>query len=240
MSYRAVFFDAGETLVHAHPSFPELFSDVLRRQGFDTDPEELRAALHLVAERFTRAAREGEVWSASPETSRAFWFDIYGILLGKLGVPNAEPIAEALYATFSDRANYRLFDDAVPVLDQLSASGLTLGVVSNFEEWLEGLLEELGVIGYFDVRVISGIEGMEKPDTRIFRLALDRAGVEPADAVYVGDSPEFDTDPAESLGMLGVLIDRRDRFPEHGGPRIRSLDELPALVGAATVRSASP
>lgn len=238
MGYRVVFFDAGETLVHAHPSFPELFAQILKREGFEVDPEGLSGALRLVAERFTRAAREGEVWSASRETSREFWFDIYAILLGELGVPNAERTAEALYAEFTDMANYRLFDDAEPVLERLQAAGLRLGVVSNFEEWLEGLLEELGVARFFDVRVISGVEGMEKPDPRIFRLALERAGVEPHESVYVGDSPEFDTEPAEALGMLGVLIDRRGRFPDHPGRRITSLEELPDLIGVDVPRTA--
>ena len=84
---------------------------------------------------------------------------------------------------------------------------------------------------FFDVRVISGVEGVEKPDPRIFRLALDRTGVEPREAAYVGDSVSFDVEPAASLGMLAILIDRRGRFPDHRGPRITSLDELPPLVG---------
>jgi putative hydrolase of the HAD superfamily len=232
MSFRAVFFDAGETLVHPHPSFPELFGLVLKREGHgEIDPDRLREGLYLVAERFTRAAREGEVWSASAETSRAFWLDIYTTLLEKVRVTGIERTAEALYAEFTDLANYRLFPDVEPVLERLDHAGLTLGVVSNFEEWLERLLEDLGVTRYFDVRVISGVEGVEKPDPRIFLLALERTGARPEESIYVGDNPEFDTEPAESVGMTGVLIDRRNRFPDHPGRRIASLDELPALIG---------
>jgi putative hydrolase of the HAD superfamily len=148
-----------------------------------------------------------------------------------VGLPTDDGLGELLYAEFTDLANYRLFDDVRDALERLSDAGLRLGVVSNFEEWLERLLEQLEVTHYFDVRVISGVEGMEKPDPRIFRLALDRAGVEPGDAVYVGDNPLFDTEPAEALGMRGVLIDRRERYPEHGGVRITSLEELPAVIG---------
>jgi putative hydrolase of the HAD superfamily len=104
-------------------------------------------------------------------------------------------------------------------------------VVSNFEEWLEQLLEELDLTRFLDVRVISGVEGLEKPDPRIFELAMERAGVSPATSVYVGDNPEFDVDPAAALGMLPVLIDRRDRFPDAPGVRITSLDQLPAVLG---------
>jgi putative hydrolase of the HAD superfamily len=93
------------------------------------------------------------------------------------------------------------------------------------------LLESLGVAASFDVRVISGVEGIEKPDPAIFRLALHRAGVQPKESVYVGDNPAFDTRPAELLGMLGVLIDRRGRFPDHAGVRITTLDDLPSVIG---------
>jgi len=80
--------------------------------------------------------------------------------------------------------------------------------------------------------VISGREGVEKPDLRIFELALERLSIEPADAMYVGDNPEFDVVPAATLGMTPVLIDRRGRYPEAEGTRITDLRELPGLVRA--------
>src|SRR5213593_1470138 len=124
MSYRAVLFDAGETLVHPHPSFPELFAIVLKREGHEVEPAELRANLHLVAERFTRAAREGEIWSSSPERSRAFWGEIYLTLVQKLRLPDAESLADALYAEFVDLANYQAFPDVEGTLSTLQAAGL--------------------------------------------------------------------------------------------------------------------
>src|SRR5438067_234635 len=68
-------------------------------------------------------------------------------------------------------------------------------------------------------------------------LARERSGLEPAEAVYVGDNPRFDTEPAEALGMLGVLIDRRDRFPGHDGLRLTTLDDLPAALGLPVAAS---
>lgn len=136
-----------------------------------------------------------------------------------------------IYGEFTDVANYRLFDDVPPVLEKLRAAGMVLGVISNFEEWLEQLLEELDVGKYFDVRVISGAVGMEKPDPRIFALALERAGVPAVESVYVGDNREFDMEPAAAVGMFPVLIDRRERFGDAPGARITSMDELPAVLG---------
>ena len=230
MPPKAVFFDAGETLVHPEPSFTELFRTVLQEEGLEATPEQIRAQLHVIAERFTRAAEAGEVWSTA-ERSRSWWGEVYQAFLEALGLPYTPSLAERLYRTFTDHANYSAFPDAVPALESLHAEGLTLAVISNFEEWLEGLLETLGLARYFDIRVISGVEGIEKPDPRIFHLALDRTGIAAEDAVYVGDSPEFDVAPARAVGMLGVLIDRRGRFPEHDGPRLGSLEELPDLLG---------
>ena len=226
-----MFFDAGETLVHPHPSFPELLAIVLREEGFPVDPALIREKLPVVADRFSRAAEEGELWSTSPERSQRWWSSIYRTLLAEMGLPFGNGLATRLYRTFTDLSNYRLFPDVESTLATLEGAGLRMGVVSNFEEWLERLLESLGVTRYFDVRVISGIEGVEKPDHRIFELALERAGLPAEEAVYVGDNPFFDTDPAGAIGMFPVLLDRRGRFPDHPGARITSLDDLPGVIG---------
>ncbi len=233
MRFRAIFFDAGETLVHAHPSFPQLFADVLAREGFPVGVEAVHAQIHHVSERFSQAARDQELWTTSPSRSRAFWLSVYERFLGGLGLPTGDGLHETLYREFTDLANYALFDDVLPVLGELRGDRTLLGVVSNFEEWLERLLEQLGVLEAFHVRVISGLEGMEKPDPRIYRLALERAGVDAADAAFVGDSPEFDVDPPAALGMFPVLIDRRDRYPTFSGVRIRRLTDLPGVLEAA-------
>ncbi|MFN2590202.1 MAG: HAD-IA family hydrolase [Actinomycetota bacterium] len=231
MRYRAVFFDAGETLLSPHPSFPDLLSTVLKRQGFDVEPEAIRGQLHVISGEFSKESAAG--WSTSPERSRAFWSSLYRTLLGALEVPYTDTIAAAIYETFTDLSSYRTFPDVVPALRVLRRAGLRLGLISNFEQWLERLLEEVGLTEFFDVVAISGVEGLEKPDPRIFRLALERGGVEPNETAYVGDSPEFDTKPAEALGMAGVLLDRRGRFPDHRGTRITSLEELPEVLARA-------
>jgi putative hydrolase of the HAD superfamily len=232
MRWAAVFFDAGETLVHPHPSFPDLFARILVREGHEVSPDAIRDRIHVVSDRFREAARTNELWTTSPEKSRRFWHEVYAIFLRDIGIVDAR-LADTCYREFTDLANYSLFDDVLPALKLLEEADVTLGVISNFEEWLERLLEQLGVSSYFAVRVISGVEGLEKPDPKIFQLAMERAGVEPGRSVYVGDNPEFDVDPALAVGMFPVLIDRRDRFPDAPGVRIASLEELPDVLGLA-------
>jgi putative hydrolase of the HAD superfamily len=232
MRFGAIFFDVGETLVHPAPSFPELFGIVLKDHGHERSGDELLAASMIVRRRFSDAARVQDRWTLSPDRSRAFWSEVYREMLEALSLPSRDGLRDALYERFTDLSSYALFEDVLPTLDQLARSGVTLGIVSNFESWLDALLGALGVRERFAVRVISGLEGMEKPDPAIYRLALDRAQLDASDVAFVGDNPEFDVDPAEALGMTSVLIDRRDRYADHAPNRIEDLRHLPALLDA--------
>ena len=232
MRFRAVFFDVGETLVHVDPSFADLFVTVLAGAGHDRSVEDVREASAHVYEGFSRASRERSMWTTTPEGSRTFWTRIYERMLADLGIAQGDGLAATLYREFTRMEKYVLFEDVRPTIEVLRASGLTLGVVSNFESWLEEWFGAHDLVEAFPVRVISGIEGLEKPDERIYRLGLERAGVAADESVYVGDNPEFDVDPPVALGMFAVLVDRRDRFPGHTGPRIGDLRALPGLIGA--------
>ena len=230
MRYRAVFFDVGGTLVDSRPSFPELFAATVTRAGHPVAPEAVREASIAVTDGFSRAAQENRLWTTSAERSRAFWTSVYDLMLEALGLPIGDGLRDALYEAFTDRANYRLYDDVRPALDLLGSDGYLLGVISNFEAWLDDLLVDLGVRELFAVRVISGIEGVEKPDPRIYELALARGGLRADDVAYVGDLPEFDVEPPAALGMFPVLLDRRGRFGDHAGARITDLADLPGVL----------
>lgn len=234
MDLEAVFFDAGETLLYPHPSFAELFAEVLREDGHRVDPARVQQVVSASTRRFNDilTSEQARLWSTSPERSRTLWDGIYRSFLSDLGIDrDHDRLVDALYARFSDLASYRLHPDAQPTLERLRRTDLTLGLISNFEEWLERLLEALDVARFFDVTVISGIEGVEKPDPAIFRLALERAGVTAERSLYVGDNPTFDVEAARAVGMIPVLIDRRGRYADTGALRITSLEDLPTAVG---------
>jgi putative hydrolase of the HAD superfamily len=142
----------------------------------------------------------------------------------------ADWLADELYKVFSDGASYRLYDDALPAIGVLKDSGYRIGLISNFEGWLEELLVELEVGDLFEVSVISGLVGVEKPDAKIYELALEEAGVEPGAAAHVGDSLANDIRPPVDLGMKAILLDRAGRHRDEASPVIRSLLELPTLI----------
>ncbi len=228
MTIDIVFFDAGETLLRPYPSFPELFARTCRDEGYDVSSD---AVERLEAHRIVELAAESGIPepSLSADASHRFWSFLYRRFLADLGIDDADLVAR-LYEVFSDAASYRLFDDVAPALDELEAGGYRLGVISNFEGWLEKMLVEMEIGHRFDVTVISGIAGVEKPDPAIYRIAIEKAGVEPARSVHVGDSLRTDVEPAASVGINAVLLDRYARYPDATGHVVSSLEEIPALV----------
>jgi putative hydrolase of the HAD superfamily len=232
-----VFFDAGDTLLRPHPSFSELFSATARAHGVEISAEDVHRvqqelAPHLVdlAEDVEGESLTYEGSSLSKEESERFWMHLYRRLLKELGIVD-ESLVRRLFGTFSSSASYKLFDDVLPTLDAIAGAGYRMGLISNFERWLEEMLVELEVGHHFEPAIISGVEGVEKPDPRIYELALERAGVSAEQAVHVGDSPEMDVRPASSLGIRGILVDRLSRYTQSKHMRVTSLEEIPPLLG---------
>jgi len=98
-------------------------------------------------------------------------------------------------------------------LERLRAAGLRLGVVSNSDGRVEQALQAAGLRDYFDVVIDSSLAGIEKPDPRIFRLALDALNVEPGEALYVGDLYDVDVVGARAAGIEAVLLTRSSPGP---------------------------
>jgi putative hydrolase of the HAD superfamily len=221
-----VLFDAGDTLLSPEPSFQGRFVAVAAGQGLDVEEARVQAAIAATI----RAVTWPDDWT-DPATQRRFWLDFYQRVLAELGHPqDGAALAEALFAAFSDPGNYKLFDDARPALEALAARGLKLGVVSNFEPWLEEVLALEGVHHLFSAVAISGKLGVAKPEPAIFRAALEQAGVQADATVHVGDQPVNDVEAARAVGITPVLIDRSGRAADAPGHVVRDLAELVALL----------
>jgi HAD superfamily hydrolase (TIGR01509 family) len=91
------------------------------------------------------------------------------------------------------------------ILDRLRAQGTPVHAITNWsaETWPRGLLAQPRLAEVFGVTVVSGQEGMIKPDPRIFRLLCTRAGVAPQDCVFIDDGPH-NVDGARATGMDGI------------------------------------
>ena len=96
------------------------------------------------------------------------------------------------------------------VLDGLRGDGITLAICSNWDWDLDRAVREAGLDALVDVVVTSAQAGARKPHPRIFRHTLERCGVEPDEALFVGDTFYADVEGPRAYGMRAVHIWRDD------------------------------
>jgi HAD superfamily hydrolase (TIGR01509 family) len=97
----------------------------------------------------------------------------------------------------------RLDEDLVQLMRDLREEGVRTALLSNHSVELPGLLTELGVEDLFDVRMISALEGVAKPELAIFQRALERLEVAPGEAIFVDDWPVH-VESAREAGIEAV------------------------------------
>ena len=232
VAVKAVFFDVGSTLLYPCPSVPETFTEAARARGHAVRLEDARRAMPLADAYYdAEYLRDGDFW-CSHDRSTAVWKDMYKLLAHELGLAHdAHGIAQDTHAQYRQAHHWALYEDVLPSLKALKAHGLRLGVISNWDAELEDLMRGLGLLPYFDVVVASAAIGYRKPNPRIFEEALALMGTGAHEAVHVGDLPEADGAAADA-GITPVIIDRKGSHAACGFRTVRSLAELPRVLGA--------
>jgi putative hydrolase of the HAD superfamily len=223
MPPRAVLFDVDFTLCRPGPELSaERYGRIAARFGLQLDLsryEDAREAAQLNIRRHPELLHDETIWHRFTEE----------IFVGMGGPKDfASECATEIERGWEAAENFELFEDVLPVLEELRAAGLKIGLVSN------GIRDLTVFVAHHrldvDAIVDSRSHGRVKPHPTIFEAALDALGVPSAEAVMVGDSLEEDVEGARALGMHAILVDRDDRHPGVEG-RLTDLYGLPTALG---------
>ncbi len=198
-SKKAVFFDFGDTLASTDPPYIFRIAMAMRGAGFiisdrEFEEEYLRSDYKL----YLKHKKRGGI---TPEQHREWFLPIVYESLSP--ARDIGKFREKVRAEMSEIEFTRAALPGVPeVLDYLKGKDYKLGVISNNDGSTEEKCDEVGIRDYFDFIFDSTRVGMVKPDSRIFHYALDRFGLSPGEAVYIGDMYGSDV-----LGGLDAGLD---------------------------------
>jgi putative hydrolase of the HAD superfamily len=228
---RAVFLDAGNTLVF--PRLEVIIAD-LKEHGHAATLEDFYAA-----ERLAKQKLDDWLWpqiragTVPEQIDYYYWSEYLRELTRRLGAPESKlgELTGRLVESFQNIQLWsRVMPDTAPFLEWLLDQGYLLGVVSNSVGTLEGQLVRLDLARYFQAILDSAIVGVQKPHSGIFKLALQRLGVEGRESVFVGDTYATDVGGAQLAGLTGVLMDSVGAYPDAACLKVSSLPELATIL----------
>jgi putative hydrolase of the HAD superfamily len=225
VTLKAVLFDVDFTLVRPGPELgPDGYARLARRHGLELDVSryaEARAKALETLHRHPELLHDEEIWIAFSER----------IVRGMGGDSDAaRQIAVEIERAWEVSENFDLYEDAVPVLEELRRQGLKIGLVSNGARDIDEFVRHHGLT--VEAAVGSRTHGKVKPDPSIFLAALERLGVAAEETIMVGDTLEDDIEGARAVGIRPILLDREDRYPDIEG-RLTNLYALPEALGLA-------
>jgi len=216
---KAVTFDVGGTLIEPWPSVGHVYAEVAARHGIKTfSPEQLNA-------RFKTAWHARESFNHS----RQEWKELVDEVFTTPDFKSpGETFFSELYDRFAQPDAWHVFEDVERALAALTSRGIRLGIISNWDERLRGLLQRLKLDRLFETFAISCEVGFPKPSPVIFRQAAADLDLRANAILHVGDSLEMDVEGAKAAGFHALQIHRTPGEPTTGG--ISSLIELLAQI----------
>lgn len=210
-------FDAVGTLIYPDPPVAEVYWVAGERFGSRLSFEEIRRRF---GEAFRAHYTRGEATGEARERER--WRRIVASVFEDVG-EGAEGLFESLWQHFAQPLNWRTYPD-VSALTELKSQGYRIGIASNFDERLNGIVRKLPLLAACEAVFVSSSVGYSKPDVRFFREIEKRLGVEARKVVLVGDDVVNDVEGAQGAGWKAVRVERDGEG--RGDGAIRSLREL--------------
>jgi HAD superfamily hydrolase (TIGR01549 family) len=227
--YRTVFLDAGGVMIT--PNFPRL-ADALARRGVTVSADALAAAEPHIKRQLDHAPT---IQSTDDRLRGYVYFDL---ILERAGIAISAATKAAVeeLVTFNDHEGAwdLVTPGAAEALARLRCASCRLVVVSNSNGRVRRILRRTSLEPYLDLVLDSQEEGVEKPDPRIFEIALERSQADRASTIHCGDIYHIDVAGARAAGLPAVLVDSAGLYADADCPRVRSLPEFTGrlLAGA--------
>jgi len=230
---QVVFFDAAGTLFHVKGSVGDVYLHHATKYGVHVSADTIQ---HAFGKAFADAPPP--VFAVTDPQGiaaceRLWWFDIVHNVFYRIGMfEGFDDYFDEVFRYFSQSSAWALYPETVRILEALQARDVELGIISNFDSRLYGILIGLGIDRFFESVTLSSFAGAAKPSPRIFQRALTKHAVVAADALHIGDSLVEDAKAAILAGMTGVWLNRAGvpLAPPNGCLTVKGLEELLSMM----------
>lgn len=236
---RLVTFDLYDTLVELAPQRWERLATALTRIGINPDIVALRDADVIAEDFYTAENAKVPIRDLPVDDQEAFRVEFMRVWLNAAGIDADLELARAARAGYRAEldvtpgySNYVPYADVVESAQRLREAGVKRAIISNADADVTEFVTHLAIAHEMDLIVTSAVVGYEKPDIRTFQAAFEPLGIDPAEALHIGDQPRSDVVGALNAGMRAALIDRYARHDQasHQVPVMRDFDELVSYV----------
>jgi HAD superfamily hydrolase (TIGR01493 family) len=202
VTFGAVLFDVGDTLIRLRGASGALLLAAAERRGVSVDADAAGRVWQQVLARAGTPEELAKGRDLSPERHRAVWTQLYA----SCGADRlATGLSDALYDLTVSPQSWEAFPDAPGTLRALRDRGVRVGVLSDTGFDLRPVLDALDLSPWLDAVMLSCDAGACKPDPQVFRTACGRLGADPGRTVMVGDNPLTDGG-AVAAGLTVLLL----------------------------------
>jgi putative hydrolase of the HAD superfamily len=226
----ALLVDAFGTLIALREPAARTYARIAARSGIARSPQEIAQALRDA--RIAPPRLDGVPLGEIPTREREGWRAVVRAVLGDAAADG--PCFDALWQHFATGAAWRVLDGAIDAMDTARAAGVRVGVLSNMDARLTGVLRDLGLAEHLDGIFLPSTTGLAKPDPRAYLAAVLGLAARAERTVYIGDHEEDCVAPARRAGLRAL------RYAPKAPPApdlLTAWSELPRAIGLAGAQS---
>lgn len=237
-----VFFDAVGTLFRVRDSVGDIYARAASEYGVVADADRVNQAFFQAFKSARPAAFPNASDAELPDLERAWWREVvertFDICELRDRFVDFSSYFNLVFDRFATASTWKLYDETLPVLQQLRRARVPLGIISNFDSRLHAVLDALALREYFQSVTLSTAIGAAKPDVRVFQTATRTHGINSECALHVGDSYKQDYVGAKRAGLQAVWLLRQEPMLDEGtvdsppaAETVSDLTELQARLG---------
>ncbi len=229
---RHIFLDVGDTLLFLGIPPGAIYLDVLRKHGILKNHHIDSDIKIYFSEAWTEMnSKPNPDWKdryrIHPHGQDGWWKELISLFLEKVTGERTISVTESIYKeifdTFENESLWEIEPSFFVLQEYAQKHGIELGIISNWDYRLRGLLERKNLLNYFSPVLISAEFGYEKPSENIFQKAIELSGRKPKELIYVGDKPELDFFTPSRMGWNAFVIGAKKR---EDIPYISTLSDL--------------